>query len=860
MQGVDDPFGEDIDAEDAANNKLLADTAAKVLKAAQDQASKLRGHPGYRGMLVPAQIPAGGYYSEPGTLERVGETLAVPGILMEPFEAFNKLVAHFDKTHFQGMEENKAPTGIDDEAIDYATEVAMGVLGGTAFRNASKEGMKLYRQSARRADVSEMVTKAPNGNYTVMKDGNVHVFPSKADAQDFAIKVEREGVDKPLGFFIPDTQTKPGAYLTHDGWTVQGPGVLDGNNVWQTVSGFKDEAAAKAYIAKLKTDPDELKANALNVGKGVTDYIWEVKKGGKDHKLFSAAPQADKYKAGNKEDLFPSAELSSQGDWLVTVYSKKSGEQQTLNFGDDKEAVMQMLLEQKDIAYVGPKHYFAGKIANVHDKAKGSDPDGMGDLDSFVGKNGKITFYQGMDGGYYYKDEASGKVTDLGKEALDADNAWADFKKVSKGEKPDFKYQQFSTQTEDGDAYTSVYKGTASGPNEGKFVLETPEGVKAVYDTPDEAMTEFSKLKEVAKAANQKFKDDQFKYEEFLADNEAKFFGGDLNKYMQGKPVYLDGKATNYGKVLYKFKDDPEAQEAIAEASRLGINHVVVGGENGSLISFTPYRPGTPAHRVSQLESVPKSRSTDPKDIPSELVIRNAPEGARKVDTIGHDEDYQGPVILFHGRLSRDPQANKEVDFSRLKGIGVHSGTMDQADQFARADSHSESWYDSMTSEQKARTASRVMPTYIEPRKVLTVENFSNYDRIDSIGTALHKAGHTKEAEKLDGLFSSGETVYDQARKVLDDLGYDALKYWNTVDRAGWSYVVWRPGVQKSLTDPGEVLFIPAPLGSPGQPGERKKDKPVDGGAPGLNDAGDAPRYGTPDPQKPTPRYRKDTT
>lgn len=126
----------------------LISTAAQVLKHAADAAAvpfnpsqlgpipdkkrtEVRPSPEERGTLLPIGIPKGGYTTEPGSLARMSEMAAVPEILHGPYKAFTKLHDYLQK--------GGHPT--DEDAVNLSVEVATGVLGGTAFTHASREGL-----------------------------------------------------------------------------------------------------------------------------------------------------------------------------------------------------------------------------------------------------------------------------------------------------------------------------------------------------------------------------------------------------------------------------------------------------------------------------------------------------------------------------------------------------------------------------------------------------------------------------------------------------------------------------------------------------------------------------------------------
>lgn len=287
----------------------------------------------------------------------------------------------------------------------------------------------------------------------------------------------------------------------------------------------------------------------------------------------------------------------------------------------------------------------------------------------------------------------------------------------------------------------------------------------------------------------------------------GKYIKGSIDDYDQ---VIVNGEMKYWANLAYKMKDtDPEMLDMIKLAHEQGIGHVMIG-DNVITLNTEKAAGGKVPSRPAPKSGLLQEQAA----IPTETQMTHWPD-ARRVDTIPFEEEYAGPLLAYHGRVSRrSGQEGPEVmDMERYKGLGVHYGTIDQANTFAGNASGQGS-------------AARIIPTFLDLKKPLTVENFSHYDSAYSIVDALKKAGDTKgfeegqailtrkNSEQMDPGGSDYKATIGEMRKLLDKLGYDAVRYWNTVDDPGWSFVVWQKGKSRSATDPDHILYV-APGPSP---------------------------------------------
>jgi hypothetical protein len=85
------------------------------------QQAELRATPEQRSFLLPLKVPRGGYTSEPGTFERFKEGLALPGIINQPLEAW------------QRAQEKAAAGASPGELVPDVTQAALGAGAGAAI-------------------------------------------------------------------------------------------------------------------------------------------------------------------------------------------------------------------------------------------------------------------------------------------------------------------------------------------------------------------------------------------------------------------------------------------------------------------------------------------------------------------------------------------------------------------------------------------------------------------------------------------------------------------------------------------------------------------------------------------------------
>jgi len=99
--------------------------------------------PEQRGFLLPLRVPRGGYQTDPGTVDRFLEGLAVPGIIHEPFQAASQLLSPAGQYR---------PGTEDAEGVALALQAA-GIGGAGAL--ATRPANALTAGFARRSQPSE---------------------------------------------------------------------------------------------------------------------------------------------------------------------------------------------------------------------------------------------------------------------------------------------------------------------------------------------------------------------------------------------------------------------------------------------------------------------------------------------------------------------------------------------------------------------------------------------------------------------------------------------------------------------------------------------------------------------------------
>ena len=180
-------------------------------------------------------------------------------------------------------------------------------------------------------------------------------------------------------------------------------------------------------------------------------------------------------------------------------------------------------------------------------------------------------------------------------------------------------------------------------------------------------------------------------------------------------------------------------------------------------------------------------------------------------ETLGPTDHHPGPVMAYHGTSVSEPFT--VFDLSLSNDIGHHFGTREQANWFTQAGSRYRR--SGPVPHLRSSTNTRVIPAYLNIRNPLTLPDLGNWnprDLMETISNRLTDPTARRRAADMyyDMRHSRIGTIRDEFRAVrdlLDDLGYDSIRYRNSVEGEGWSYIVWKPGLIRSATDPSHQLY-----------------------------------------------------
>lgn len=185
-------------------------------------------------------------------------------------------------------------------------------------------------------------------------------------------------------------------------------------------------------------------------------------------------------------------------------------------------------------------------------------------------------------------------------------------------------------------------------------------------------------------------------------------------------------------------------------------------------------------------------------------------------------KDSQVKDVMYHGSPYNTPEGDTLTEFNKGKGVGIHVGTQEQADNINKLN---RGW----NSEQYKGNA-HILPLHINARNPLRVTDREANDPITLI-RALHDkkliTDEQRERIRQEGNKNPGLGVWrDTARNILQDLGFDSLVYENMVEGAGDSYVLLNPNQLKSAIgnkgtfDPNETDIRKAKGGKVGRAGK----------------------------------------
>jgi hypothetical protein len=200
-------------------------------------------------------------------------------------------------------------------------------------------------------------------------------------------------------------------------------------------------------------------------------------------------------------------------------------------------------------------------------------------------------------------------------------------------------------------------------------------------------------------------------------------------------------------------------------------------------------------------------------------------------DNIEFGTDHPGPILGFHGTNAWDDFGR--FDIGRSADIGTHFGTREQANRFAGRTLDYDPGVDN--------AGQRVFPARLNIHNPLTIGDLGIWNPNDVLNSIVMRidpdkrrlmrrlldemadekilrrhGGDGEDSDVMYEFFSPKKGEFDHLRELLDDLGYDSIRYWNQVEGRGYSYIVWQPNLVRSATSPSVTLqarggSVPAP-------------------------------------------------
>jgi N12 class adenine-specific DNA methylase/predicted kinase len=202
------------------------------------------------------------------------------------------------------------------------------------------------------------------------------------------------------------------------------------------------------------------------------------------------------------------------------------------------------------------------------------------------------------------------------------------------------------------------------------------------------------------------------------------------------------------------------------------------------------------------------------------------------------------PVIAYHGTRAA---FSDRFDVERAKSLGIHFGTRAQADWFTGVRMGAPK--DSAEPVQPALPYSRVFPVLLRLDNVLDVPDYGSWEPV-TLSSELERtypdrlAGLRAEVDRarasVPETAMSWAPAYSAAtnralRQGLTKRGIDALRYRNTVEGEGWSYIVWEKGKVTSALDRDAVMLAANALPGAWYRGDREAFEAFDPARAGTN-------------------------
>lgn len=271
---------------------------------------------------------------------------------------------------------------------------------------------------------------------------------------------------------------------------------------------------------------------------------------------------------------------------------------------------------------------------------------------------------------------------------------------------------------------------------------------------------------------------------------------GDIKSYAS---IKVNDQLMTWHDFISFNKDSPEIVDLVKTAHAGGVGHIMWGG--GAIPEITikvPLLGKPPAGAVG--------KRIKAEHLPTEMEMSRWPD-AKVIDKITIDEAHPGPIIAYHGTRA-DHFIN--FDLSKSKDIGIHFGTKEQAGK--------------RTYSGPDATTSRIIPAHIDVKNPLELPDLGGWypakiaEAIENVTDIKGLSARIEHMLIKDYSDKGIQKAYESLRNTLNKQGYDSIRYQNTVEGEGWSYIVWQKGKVKSATNPDHILYA-------GGPGPLPKDR-----------------------------------
>lgn len=274
--------------------------------------------------------------------------------------------------------------------------------------------------------------------------------------------------------------------------------------------------------------------------------------------------------------------------------------------------------------------------------------------------------------------------------------------------------------------------------------------------------------------------------------------------------ISVNGQMHTWHDFVEYNKGTPEIIDMVKHAHDAGIGYITWGG--GASPEFTIKVPASKKPPAGA-----SAKNINPEHLPTEMEMSRWPN-AKVIDRISIDEAHPGPIIAYHGT-----RANNFINFdlSKSNDIGIHFGTKEQAGNRSYPGPHT--------------PTSRIIPAHIDVKNPIELPDLGGWFP-DKLARAIEDATGATDTKLSDRItkmlmedvpahkqskeysISGQKKAYESIRNTLNKMGYDSIRYMNTVEGQGWSYIVWQKGKVKSATSPDHILYA-------GGPGPLPKDR-----------------------------------